>query len=234
MCGRIALYSPPARFARFLDAVLAAGLDPEGPPRWNVAPQQPLFAVKQREGVRQLDSCRWGLVPSWAKDPTTAARLFNARGETIAEKPSFRSAFAKRPCVIPVDGFYEWEHRPGRARQAYYFHRRDDAPLLLAGLYEHWSERDVDNAPVLTTCTVVTTSPNEDLAEIHDRMPVVLEPKAVATWLNVTDHGPDERLALLTPARPGTLSHFAVSAAVGSVKNDGPQLIAPDEPTSLF
>ena len=123
MCGRIALFTPPAHLARFLDAALAAGLDPDAPPSWNVGPQRTLFAAHEYAGARVLDSYRWGLVPSWAKDPTIGNKLFNARGETIAEKPSFRSAFAKRPCVIPVDGFYEWDHRPGHHRQPYYFTR---------------------------------------------------------------------------------------------------------------
>ncbi len=234
MCGRIALYSPPSRLARFLDAALAAGLDPEGRPSWNVAPQRHLFAATTRDGERQLDSYRWGLVPSWTKDPATGPRLFNARAETLAEKPSFRSAFAKRPCVIPVDGFYEWEHRPERTRQAHYFRRSDDDPLLLAGLYEHWSNRLDPSAAVLTTCTVVTTAPNADMDEIHDRMPAVLELDDVDAWLDVEGHDAPERLALLAPARTGTLTHFGVGAAVGSIKNDGPQLIEPVEPLSLF
>ena len=234
MCGRVALFTPPARLARFLDAALAAGLDPEGRPSWNVGPQRTLFAVSEHDGARELDRYRWGLVPSWAKDPSIGNRLFNARGETVAEKPSFRSAFAKRPCVIPVDGFYEWDHRPGQHRQPHYFTRSDGEPLLFAGLYERWHERDVDDAPTVATCTIITTAPNVDLDDIHDRMPVVLERDDVTTWLDVAGHEPDERLALLRPAPAGTLTHYGVDAAVGSVKNDGPDLIARAEPHSLF
>jgi putative SOS response-associated peptidase YedK len=234
VCGRVALFTPPARLARFLDAALAAGLDPEGRPSWNVGPQRTLFGVNEHDGARVLDRYRWGLVPSWAKDPSIGNRLFNARGETVAEKPSFRSAFAKRPCVIPVDGFYEWDHRPGQHRQPHFFTRVDDEPMLFAGLYERWWDRDNEAAEPIATCTIITTTPSVDLDEIHDRMPVVLERADVETWLDVSDHDPDERLLLLRPAPAGTLSHYGVDAAVGSVKNDGPDLIARAEPHSLF
>lgn len=234
MCGRVALFSPPARLARFLDATLAAGLDPEGSPRWNVGPQRHLLGASETDGARVLDHYRWGLVPSWAKDPSLATRLFNARGETVAEKPSFRSAFAKRPCVIPVDGFYEWDHRVGHSRQPYYFARADHEPLLLAGLYEHWRNPEVENEEPLATCTIITTTPSDDMAQIHDRMPVVLTLDDVETWLNIVDHPADERALLLVPAASGTLTHHAVSASVGSIKNEGPHLIEPAETDRLF
>jgi putative SOS response-associated peptidase YedK len=173
-------------------------------------------------------------VPSWSKDDKIGNRLFNARGETVAEKPSFRSAFAKRPCIIPVDGFYEWDHRPGRDRQPHFFSRSDESPLLLAGLFEHWRSPEDPDAEPLATCTVITTTPNVDMEEIHDRMPVVLELDDVETWINFSEHGPDERLLLLGPAPQGTLIHHGVGPSVGSVKNDGPNLIEPVEPLSLF
>ncbi|MGA7835111.1 MAG: SOS response-associated peptidase [Acidimicrobiales bacterium] len=234
MCGRIALFTPPAHLARFLDAALAAGLDPDQPPSWNVGPQRTLFGVTEHDETRILDRYRWGLVPSWSKDPSIGNRLFNARAETVAEKPSFRSAFAKRPCVIPVDGFYEWDHRPGRHRQPHYFTRVDEEPLLLAGLYEYWRNDAVANAEPLKTCTVITTTPGDDLDELHDRMPVVLSLGDVNTWLDVAEHSPDERQLLLRPAPKGTLTHYGVNTAVGSVRNDGPQLTEPVEPQSLF
>lgn len=234
MCGRVALFTPPVRLAKLLDAALAAGVEPEGHPSWNVGPQRRLFAVTELNGERVLDRYRWGLVPSWAKDPALGNRLFNARGETVAEKPSFRSAFAKRPCAIPVDGFYEWDHRPGKNRQPNFFTRVDGAPLVLAGLYEHWHDPAVTDASTLATCTIITTTPSEDVDEIHDRMPVVLELSDVETWLNVLDVSADERLALLQPAPTNTLQHHGVSSSVGSVKNDGPTLIEPLEPQSLF
>jgi putative SOS response-associated peptidase YedK len=235
MCGRVALFTPPIRLARLLDAALAAGIEPDGHPSWNVGPQRRLFAVADVEGERVLDRYKWGLLPSWAKDPKVANRLFNARGETVAEKPSFRSAFAKRTCVVPVDGFYEWDRRPGRGRQPHYFTRVDGDPLLFAGLYEYWRDPEGPrDAEALRTCTIITTSPSEDMDGLHDRMPVVLDRGDVSTWLDVADHGPEERLHLLTPAPTGTLTHVGVGAAVGSVKNDGAELITPTEPGALF
>lgn len=234
VCGRIALFSPPGRLARLLDATLAAGLDPDARPNWNLGPQQGLFALTLRDGERTLDRYQWGLVPSWAKDPSIANRLFNARGETVSEKPSFRSAFAQRPCVIPADGFYEWDHRAGRQKQPHYFTRRDGQPLLFAGLYEQWRDPHLENEPPLQTCTVITTTPGEDIHELHDRMPVVLESNDVDQWLNVHRYGPDERALVLRPAPKDTLSHHGVDVAVGSVRNNGPELIVPVEPSSLF
>jgi putative SOS response-associated peptidase YedK len=235
MCGRIALYSPPIRFARLLNATLAAGLEEEAHPSWNVGPQRRLFGVTEHEGERILDRYRWGLLPSWAKDPSVSNRLFNARGETVAEKPSFRAAFKKRPCVIPVDGFYEWDHRPGREKQPHFFTRRDEEPLLLAGLYEYWHDPATpEEAPWVQTCTVITTTPNEDLEEIHDRMPVVIEIADVAEWLDPGESGPAQRIHLMRPAPAGTLQHYGVNPAVGSVRNDGPELIEPVEPQALF
>ena len=228
MCGRIALFTPPTRLARLLEASLAAGLETIEP-SWNIGPLQHLLAAHESDAGRLLERYRWGLVPSWAKDPSIANRLFNARAETVTEKPSFRSAFAKRPCVIPVDGFYEWDHRPGRAKAAHYFHRGDDEPVLLAGLFEHW--RDPANEAVLATCAVITTTPNSDMDELHDRMPVVLAHHDVDEWLDV---GNSDRALLLRPAPTGTLVHHPVSAAVGSVRNDGPQLIEPTGPAELF
>ncbi len=235
MCGRIALFSPPIRFARLLDATLAAGLDGEAHPSWNVGPQRRLFGVAEHEGERVLDRYRWGLLPGWAKDPAMSNRLFNARGETVAEKPSFRAAFKKRPCLIPVDGFDEGDHRPGANKQPHFFTRVDAEPLLLAGLYEYWHDpTGPEDAPGVQTCTVITTAPNEDMDEIHDRMPVVIELADAGDWLDVGPAGPDERLHLIRPARAGTLQHYGVDPAVGSVRNDGPQLIEPAEPQSLF
>ena len=235
MCGRIALFSPPIRFARFLDATLRADLEDEIRPSWNVGPQRSLLGVTEHDDTRVMDRYRWGLLPSWAKEPAVSNRLFNARGETVAEKPSFRAAFKKRPCVIPVDGFYEWDNRPGHAKQPHFFTRLDDEPLLLAGLYELWRDPMApEDAPWVQTCTVVTTASNEDMDEIHERMPVVIELADVGDWLDVSESGPHERSRLLDSAPAGTLRHYAVDPAVGSVRNDGPELIEPAAPRSLF
>jgi len=234
MCGRVALYSPPARLAAFLAA--AEGLSfanddreawTEGHPSWNVAPQRRLYGAKEVDGDRVLERYRWGLVPSWAKDPKIGNKLFNARGETVAEKPSFRSAFTKRPLVIPVDAFYEWDHRPGKNKQPNLFTRVDGDPLLLAGLFEYWRAPDDKESELTVTCTIITTEPNDDMDEIHNRMPVVLELDDVDVWLNVDEHPPDGRSLLLRPAPNGTLTHHGVGSDVGNVKNDGAHLIEP-------
>jgi putative SOS response-associated peptidase YedK len=232
VCGRVALFTPPARLARFLDAALAAGLDPDGHPHWNIGPRQQLLAAARHEEDRVLDHYWWGLIPGWAKDPSVANRLFNARAETVAEKPSFRSAFARRPCVVPVDGFYEWDHRTPGVAQPHYFHRADGNPLLLAGLWEHWRDpAGVATDPPVATCTVITTTPSDDVDGLHDRMPVVLELDDVTPWLDVAHHEPAERLRLLDPSPAGTLVHYPVRRDVGSLRHDGPQLI---EPTTLL
>jgi len=234
MCGRVAMFTPPERVARLLEATLAAGLDPEGRPSWNVGPQRTLFALTGLDD-RVLDRYRWGLLPSWAKDASISNRLFNARGETVAEKPSFRSAFAHRPCVVAVDGFYEWDHRDGRKKQPHYFTRSDGSLLLFAGLHESWRDRSLgDDAPVVNTCTIITTTPNDDIDGIHDRMPVVLESSEIEPWLDAEGLERDVRLALLDPAPKGTLTHYGVATTVGNVRNDGPELIEPSEAGSLF
>ena len=235
MCGRVALFTPPIRLARLLDAALAAGIEPDGHPSWNVGPQRRLFAVAQRENERVLDRYRWGLIPSWSKDASIGNRLFNARAETVAEKPSFRSAFAKRPCAIPVDGCFEWDHRVATAKQPNFFSRADGDPLVLAGLYEYWRNPETpDDDQLVRTCTVITTTPSDDIDGIHDRMPVVLELADVETWINVSDYGADERSQLLRPAPAGTLVHHRVDSAVGSVRNDSPELIEALGDQSLF
>ena len=235
MCGRVAMFTPPGRLARLLEASLAAGVEPEGVTHWNIGPQRTLFALTELDGERILDRYRWGLLPSWAKDPSISNRLFNARAETVSEKPSFRSAFSKRPCVVAVDGFYEWDHREGRLKQPHYFTRGDGDTLLFAGLFEHWRDHALgDDAPVVATCTVITTTPNDDMDSIHDRMPVVLERDAIDLWLDTTETQRELRHELLRPAPAGTLTHYGVSSAVGNVRNDGPELIAPSESNSLF
>jgi putative SOS response-associated peptidase YedK len=224
MCGRIALYTPPFRLARLLEAALAAGLDPDGQPSWNVGPQATLLGVADRGRGRVLDEYRWGLVPSWVNDPSVGSRMFNARSETVATKPSFRTAFERHRLLVPVDGFYEWDRR-GAATVPHYFTRADGEPVVLAGLYEHWRDRTVEDAPWLQTCTVLTTTPGPDTDGIHDRMPVVLERDAVDLWLTAGDDELGAVLSLCAPARAGTLVHHPVDRRVGSVRNDWPELI---------
>lgn len=255
MCGRIALYSEPERLSRIFDAVLAAGLEAPQVHSYNVAPTRPVLGVvlehPDRDGApggppggsappatpesepvrRVIHPFRWGLIPSWAKDPSIGNRLFNARAETVAEKPSFRASYAARRTAVLADGFYEWAHADGGkngTKQPYYLSRADGQPLALAGLWERWRHQaDGEGAPIeIRSCTIVTTTAGADLEGIHDRMPVVLEAGDLERWLDPSG-GRDEAQALLAPAPAGTLQRVAVGPAVGNVRNDSPDLIEP-------
>lgn len=190
-------------------------------PSWNVAPTDPAYVVMERDGRRLLKPVRWGLVPSWAKDAKIAARLVNARRETLADKPAFRSAYQRRRCLVPADGYYEWQQVGGR-KQPWFLSARDGGALAMAGLYELW--RAPDDA-LLWTCTVITTEAADDHGGIHDRTPLLVEPGDWARWLDpaIGDPGDD----LLVPGTAGVLDAWPVGAAVGNVRNDGPELAAP-------
>ncbi len=189
------------------------------PPSWNVAPTDPVAVVLERSGRRRLAVARWGLVPSWARDAKGAARLINARRETLADKPAFRSAYARRRCLVPADGYYEWQQRGGR-KQPWYLSARDGAPLAMAGLYEVW--RDPGGA-ALWTCTVVTTDAADEHGDIHDRTPLLVGRQDWSRWLDpeLADPGDD----LLVPGTPGVLDAWPVGRAVGNVRHDGPELV---------
>ena len=218
MCGRYAS-------SRGADA-LVAHFDVEEPaeaalpPSWNVAPTDPVHVVAVRHDRRRLAVARWGLVPSWKADTRGAARLINARRETVATAPSFRAAFARRRCLVPADGYYEWKTEAGR-KQPYYLSPRDGAPLAMAGLYE---VREHDGG-TLWTCTVLTTSAPDELGEVHDRTPLLVPRQAWRRWLDpdLPDPGPD----LLVPGTPGVLDVWPVDRAVGNVRSSGPQLVEP-------
>ena len=230
MCGRYA----SSRGAADLAAHFAVEQLPEEQlaPSYNVAPTDPVAVVLERKGARRLKVMRWGLVPSWAKDAKGAARLINARSESIADKPAFRAAYQRRRCLLPADGYYEWKNDGGR-KQPWFLTARDGGPLAMAGLYEVWSPLDGER---LWTCTVITTSAPDELGEIHDRTPLLVQPADWARWLDpeLDDPGQD----LLVPAVPGVLDAWPVSPAVGNVRNDGPELVAPlpppGEPPQLF
>lgn len=226
MCGRIALYTPPARLARLLDAALAAGVETDAVPSWNVTPQRTLFGVTEGRDGRLLDAYTWGLVPWWAKDASVSTRTFNARAETMATKPAFRDAFERHRLVLPVDGFYEWDRRAG-TREAHFFTRADGDVLVLAGLFDRWRDPgDPPESPRRQTCTVVTTTPGPDLDGIHDRMPVVLERDQFELWMAGADDELDAVRDLCGPPPRGTLVHHRVDGRVGNVRNDDPGLIA--------
>jgi putative SOS response-associated peptidase YedK len=186
--------------------------------------------------ARELRVVRWGLVPFWAKDKAIGSRMINARAETVDVKPAFRSAFARRRCLLPADGYYEW-YRSGTdakaAKQPYYIRRADGGPLAFAGLYELWRDRAVpDDHPDawLWTATIITTSAPDELGRIHERMPMVISPDKWADWLDPGNNDTGDVRGLLVPAASGELTSYPVSTTVNSVRNNGPRLIEPAEP----
>ena len=219
MCGRFALYTPQEAVVRLFRLDDAAPLSP----RYNIAPTQPVLAVRADEPAgREARMLRWGLVPFWAKDTGIGSRMINARGETIAEKPAFRQAFRRRRCLIPADGFYEWQKVPG-GKQPWFISARDEVPLAFAGLWERWDNRGTED-PV-ESCTIVTTAANATLAPLHDRMPVILGADAWDSWL-AADTPSATLLDMLRPAANDLLAARPVSRRVNSPANDGPDLVS--------
>jgi putative SOS response-associated peptidase YedK len=222
MCGRIALYSEPDRMARILDARMTLRGD-EWKSSWNVAPTDPVLGVREHpSGTRTLRSYRWGLVPMSAPDPTSFKTSFNARAESVATKPAFRWAFKHSRILVPVDAFYEWR-KAGKTRIPHLFRRADGQPTVFAGLSERWKQPD---GSMMYSATIITTEAGPDIEEIHNRMPVVLEPDTWEVWLSPEAGDRDELESLLRPGPAGTLVHHEVSQAVGNVRNNGPELIA--------
>lgn len=201
--------------------------------RFNVAPGDQLVTVGVRDGAPTGRMLRWGLVPPWARDPSIGYRMINARAETVAEKPAFRTSFARRRCLILADGFYEWE-RAGRAKQPFHITRADGAPFAFAGLWTGWKDPAIEDEDEawLRTCTIVTTTANDKIAGIHPRMPVILEPGDEQTWLD--PETPAERLQqLLVPLPEQETAFRAVSRAVNDARYDGPHCLDDAEPDDL-
>ncbi len=223
MCGRYTLTSPLEGVRQLFDFIERPNLAP----RYNIAPTQDVAAVRLGDdGKRHLVLLRWGLIPSWAKDAAIGARLINARAESVAEKPSFRRAFAKRRCLLPADGFYEWKTEKG-AKQPYRITLADARPFAFAGLWEAWQDRDAGEA--VETCSIITTDATPALAAIHGRMPVILDPDAFAPWLD-PDASPGDLQTLLKPYDGGPLVAYRVSPRVNKVANQDAALIEPIEP----
>ncbi|WP_433327312.1 SOS response-associated peptidase [Spirillospora sp. CA-294931] len=243
MCGRYAT----ARARQELLDQFQVQLDAVGQelePDYNVAPTKEVPAVLVRapkdapedaEAQRQLRTLRWGLVPSWAKDLSIGSRMINARVETAHEKPSYRRAFAKRRCLLPADGYFEWytletdpaqtEKKKGKPqKQPFYIQPKDGSIMAMAGLYELWKSPEDE---WIWTCTVITTDAPDDLGRIHDRMPMIVEPDRWDAWLDPTLTDTDQVRGLLTPAMSGTMLAFPVSKAVNNVRNNGPELVKP-------
>jgi putative SOS response-associated peptidase YedK len=251
MCGRFVASRPVEDIAALLDVDDIEVPEELTAARWNLAPTDGVLAVATRlrrdapEPRRRLTDYRWGLVPSWAKDPGAGARAFNARAESLMERPAFRTALAKRRCLIPADAFYEWEKITSGAsdrvvrRQPWCFTAADGGLLAFAGLWEAWKAPARDGRPEtalsgagwhdhwLLSCTIITTTANDVVEPLHDRMPVILAPDAWSTWLDPARLDPDEVTSLLQPAPADLLRSYPVSSAVNNTRTDGPDLVAP-------
>jgi putative SOS response-associated peptidase YedK len=219
MCGRYTLASPTERLAEEF-GVDASSI--ELAPNYNVAPTQGVAAVLEEGGQRRLEVLRWGLIPPWADDPGLGSRMINARSETAPGKPSFRRAFRERRCLIPADGFYEWQRTNG-AKQPYYIHMEDGRPFAFAGLWESWSKGGEGE---IRTCTILTTGANALVGEVHDRMPVILAHDAYDVWLDPASER-DELTGLLAPYPEDEMEAYPVSRFVNSPSNNDPRCIEP-------
>jgi putative SOS response-associated peptidase YedK len=245
MCGRYASSRRPQDLAEEFEideSVVKETVTEPLAPDYNVAPTKEVYAVVTRppkgedEPARQLRVLRWGLVPFWAKDPAIGNRMINARMETVTEKPAFRQAFAKRRCLLPADGYYEWYSTEQRTKagkpvkQPFFIRPREGSVMAMAGLYEIWRDptRDDDDPQRFRwTCTVLTTTAEDAVGHIHDRMPLLVEPERYAAWLDPAQDDPETLRSLLVPAAPGRLEAYPVSTAVNNVRNNGPELLEP-------
>ena len=225
MCGRYTLTSSPEA----LRTLLRYAEQPNFPPRYNIAPTQPIPIVRLVEGQRHFALVRWGLLPSWVKDPKTFTLLINARGESAAEKPAFRAAMKRRRCLIPADGFYEWQ-AAGERKRPFYVHAKSGKPLAFAGLWETWTG---PNGEELETAAIVTTHANRTLAAIHERMPVIVPEEAFDLWLNCAEVDAKTAEALIQPAPDNLLEAYEISTAVNRTANDNPKLLEPIVPGEL-
>jgi putative SOS response-associated peptidase YedK len=218
MCGRYAVTTVPEAMRalfRYLNS-------PDFPPRYNVAPTQPVPIVRVVEGQRELALVRWGLIPAWVKDPRTFSLLINARGESALDKPAFRNAMKRRRCLFPADGFYEWRPEKG-GKRPYLVRLKSGQPMAFAGLWEAWMG---PNGEEMETAAIVTTAASRVIAHIHDRMPVIVPPEAFDFWL---DPSVDAEMAssVIQPAPDAQLTFFPVSAAVNRTANDSAALLEP-------
>lgn len=247
MCGRFVSTSPPDELANYFGAAAPEALLPEN---YNVAPTTDIYGVVAAPGAdggdgaaettapeRRLETFHWGLVPFWAKEEKIGNRMINARAETVHSKNAYRAAFARRRCLIPADGFYEWKvvgrDEKGKPRkQPMFVHRVDGEPLAMAGLWERWRGPERDRPEALHSATVVTTSANEFMSDIHDRMPVFLPPAVWDEWLDPANDDTDALRELLVPAAEGLLAAHPVDPKVGNVRNKGPELIEPYDPAT--
>jgi putative SOS response-associated peptidase YedK len=219
MCGRFVITSPPEALRQIFGYLE----QPNFPPRHNIAPTQPVPVVIVENGARHFRLMRWGLIPAWIRDPRKFTLLINARSETVTEKPAFKNAIRRRRCLIPADGYYEWQ-ASDRRKRPYFIHRRDAAPFGLAGLAETWIG---PNGEELDTVAIVTAPASADLAVLHHRVPVTIEAGDFERWLDCRDDDAETVMALLVPPREGEFVWHEVSIRVNHVANDDAQLTLP-------
>jgi putative SOS response-associated peptidase YedK len=218
MCGRFTLTVDPADLQ---EAFAGFTFPPKFAPRFNIAPSQPILAIPN-DGKLTADFFVWGLIPSWAKDPSIGNRLINARGETLAEKPSFRGGFKYKRCLILADGFYEWKQ--SETKIPHFIFLKSRQPFAFAGLWDEWH---APNGGTLRSATIITTEPNELMATIHNRMPVILHPSAYAQWLDPAPRAPESLLPLIKPFPADEMTAYPVSTLVNSPANDRAELVVP-------
>lgn len=222
MCGRFSL---TLSFKDLRDYfLLNEGFDPEA--RYNIAPSQDVAAVRLEQGERHLVSLHWGLIPFWADDRKIGYRTLNARSETAHKSPAFRAAFRGRRCLIPANGFYEWDKKHG-TKQPYFIYRTDEKPMAFAGLWEHWEDKE--SKEIIESCTILTTEASDPVSRLHDRMPVILEPEEFDLWLDPGEHDIKKLRNLMQPTAPGILSMYPVSKYVNKAGNEGEKCIEPTE-----
>lgn len=251
MCGRFVSASSPEEIARYFDVEMIDDRARRVVADYNVAPSHDVLAIHEEADERHLSTFRWGLVPSWAEDPRIGSRMINARAETVATKPSFRAAFARRRCIIPADGFYEWVDDPmDRRRQPFFIHRSDHQPFAFAGLWETWRPRgggvstaeqpsllDVspcDEQDELRTCTIITTASRGPISRLHDRMPLMLDPDQWDVWLSPRNHDKDLLAGILTEGSSAMVTFHPVSKDVNSARSSGHQLTDATEITGSW
>ena len=226
MCGRFTLRTDPETLTETFPGFTTPAPD-EMAPRYNITPSQGVPVVPNN-GDKTVEFFKWGLIPSWAKDPKIGNRMINARAETVAEKPSFRTAYKRRRCLILSDGYYEWRSDPGsKTKTPIYIRLKSEKPFAFAGLWEAWSP-NIDDDPLLS-CTIITTSPNSFLETIHHRMPVILEPDDYDRWLDPSEQTPKQLDGLLKPYPGEEMMAYPVSRFVNRPSNDSPECIVPAE-----
>jgi putative SOS response-associated peptidase YedK len=231
VCGRFTLRLPPQELQKFFDLVRAE----EYVPRYNIAPTQDIVAIRQEADGRVASMMHWGLLPHWAKDRKMAARMINARGETVSEKPSFRVPFKRHRCLIPADGFYEWKATGGKYKQPYHITLNQEQPFAIAGLWSVWSDPQISDSEQarVTSCTIITTSANPLMEELHERMPVILPRESWEIWLDPDlaedQQGEDVLKSLLTSYPAAHMQFRAVSRLVSNARNETPNCLQEPE-----